>query len=107
MDAVTYLKTKARMTDKCNGNCDSCPLDMYGDCLDDHDPEQAVVIVEKWLSEHPPVTYASKMREVFPKFDPDEVCIKIFTDSPARCAEHPTCADCWNREYGSLGESNV
>jgi len=66
-------------------------------------PDQAVAIVEKWIEEHPPVTYADKMREIFPEFDPNKTCLalalgKICTDLGAE-----RCTACWNQEYGSIG----
>ena len=105
MDAVTYLKAKNRMTHNCDMCCEDCPLDAGKDgCIDEVNPEDGVAIVEKWLAEHPPVTYLSKMREVFPDFNGQGACLaNIFPgSSKVKCGEQNGCEGCWNREYGSL-----
>lgn len=110
MDAVTYLKAKIRM---CSEGCDDCRMSnknngvgLHCDAYNEKYPENSVAIVEKWLSEHPPVTYASKMREVFPNFDTDSVCLRNAIN--INCVEvdcdNQDCEACWNREYGSLEE---
>jgi hypothetical protein len=107
MDAITYLKVKDKITDNCKINCGICPFDTdTTTCLDTTEPETAVEIVEKWLAEHPPVTYASKMREVFPKFVASgSNCLAAALDkacSEIKCCDQDGCKACWNREYGSL-----
>lgn len=104
MDAITYLKAQTKI---CKQNtCTECPLCLGGrTCsqVEKDDPEKAIETVEKWLAEHPPVTYADKMREIFPEFDPNKTCLalalgKICTDLGAE-----RCTACWNQEYGSIG----
>jgi hypothetical protein len=107
MDAITYLKAQTKI---CKQNtCSECPLCLGGrTCsqVEKDDPEKAIETVEKWLSEHPPVTYASKMREVFPKFVPSGPnCLAAALDktcSEIKCCDQDGCEACWNREYGSL-----
>jgi hypothetical protein len=112
MDAVTYLKARQRMTDNCT-DCGKCPINganngksLACEYFEGEHAEEAVAIVEKWLSEHPPVTYASKMREVFPKFVPSGPnCLAAVLDktcSEIKCCDQDGCEACWNREYGSL-----
>jgi hypothetical protein len=80
MEAVDYLKEKARMCEE--NTCYDCRL-TFGDwdrkspCLDTErdKSEQAVTIVEKWAKENPVKTYELK-----------------------ECCEME-CIDCWNREY--------
>jgi len=111
MDAVTYLKARQRMTDNCT-DCGKCPINVANngkslacECFEGEHAEEAVAIVEKWLSEHPPVTYASKMQEVFPNFKPSDTCLAQALgkyEDDIQCDEYRHCTDCWNREYGSL-----
>lgn len=108
MDAVNYLKEKARMTDKCGICCSKCLL-YKGGCLeaDINYPEQAVAIVEQWSKEHPVKTYLSVLLEKFPNAILDEddgtplACPKSIFGINAkfeRCALN-RCKECWNREY--------
>ena len=75
MDAVKYLKDKARMTkadnsvhdDLCGISCDECPLydennGMKVNCqnLESFYPEKSVEIVEKWAKENPKKTRQSE-----------------------------------------------
>jgi hypothetical protein len=103
MDAVTYLKAQTKI---CKQNtCTECPLCLGGrTCsqVEKDDPEKAIETVEKWLSEHPPATYADKMREIFPEFDIDNVCLNDMIEKYIRCNPDGDCEACWNREYGSL-----
>jgi hypothetical protein len=104
MDAITYLKTYQKMCDS-HTNCENCGMSHAETHCEDwaHEhPEQAVAIVEKWLSEHPPATYADKMREIFPEFDIDSVCLNDMIEKYIRCNPEGDCEACWNREYGSL-----
>lgn len=111
MDAVTFLNARSKMCALIH--CGDCGLsnDNNGtrencDLFTKRNPGQAVAIVEKWLSEHPLVTYASKIREVFPEFDLDDTCLAYVLNvlrSSINCDNY-NCKDCWNREYGSLEE---
>jgi len=103
MDAITYLKAQTKI---CKQNtCPECPLCLGGrTCsqVEKDDPEKAIETVEKWLSEHPPVTYASKMREVFPKLDLSKTCLENLLGVKIDCGIECDYEACWNREYGSL-----
>ena len=113
MDAVEYLKEKARMTDRCKNNCIYCPLNKkqisrWMSCvkLQYNFPEEAVEIVEQWSKEHPKKTYLSVLLEKFPKaslgkrglpkyFCPEE----IFGGEKWLDCDVNNCVECWNREY--------
>lgn len=68
MDAVEYLKTKARMTKRgdgavCNISCKDCPIGIDNNgvetnCrkLESYYPEKAVEIIEQWAVDHPKKT---------------------------------------------------
>jgi hypothetical protein len=112
MDAVNYLKARNKMTNNCFV-CGECPLQganngkgLACEYFEGEYPDQAVAIVKKWLAEHPPVTYASKMREVFPRFKPNYYSCLARAIGKERadinCDFFSDCTGCWNREYGSL-----
>ena len=63
MDAVEYLKERARMCRSFNLICSDCPL-FNGGCGESN-PDEAVDIVEQWSKEHPVMTNAMKFEEVF------------------------------------------
>lgn len=63
MDAVEYLKEKARMTQLCKIGCCNCELSSlkhsgYNDCLvfELANPEEAIAIIQKWSAKHPAKT---------------------------------------------------
>lgn len=64
MDAVEYLKERARM---CNSyeRCSECPLLNVG--CGESNPDETVDIVEQWSREHPVMTNAQKFEKVFGK----------------------------------------
>lgn len=73
MDAVEYLKKKAKVTNYCNG-CHNCPIKKAADevgmlceIFEYEEPEKAVEIVEKWAAEHPMKTRQSEFLEMFPR----------------------------------------
>lgn len=79
MDAIKYLKTKLRMCITYHNKCKDCPLghDSNGTELNcymfqEHRPEEAVSVVEKWASEHPAKTRQSEFLKMFPNapFEP-------------------------------------
>lgn len=84
MDAVEYLKAKARMTEKgasyaCNIFCENCPIgiennrtDMNCKRFEAYYPERAVEIVEKWTNEHPVKTRQSEFLKMFPRVITDD-----------------------------------
>jgi hypothetical protein len=112
MDAVEYLKNKARMCEE--NTCHECGLtfddwDSKSPCLDtERDyPEKAVEIVEKWAKENPVKTYLSVLLEKFPnaklneKGLPTIICPNMIFRVENGCGngQFMTCLECWNREY--------
>ena len=92
MDAVKYLKDKARMTkadnsvhdDLCGISCDECPLydennGMKVNCqnLESFYPEKSVEIVEKWAKENPKKTRQSEFLKMFPNAKLEKGVIRI------------------------------
>lgn len=51
MDAVKYLKERERMCKEVD-DCYGCPLALCS-CMEEKNPEGAVVIVEQWAKENP------------------------------------------------------
>ena len=73
MDVVKYLKTKLRMCIAYHRECKHCPLAIDNNGVElncymfqEHRPEEAVAIVEKWASEHPAKTRQSEFLKMFP-----------------------------------------
>lgn len=114
MDAVEYLKAKARMTEKgasyaCNIFCENCPIgiennrtDMNCKRFEAYYPERAVEIVEKWAAEHPKKTRQSEFLKMFPNatpfhIDPCNVDADMAIDSKCR---RKSCIEC-REEYWS------
>lgn len=62
MDAVTYIRERARMCERYG--CEDCPLKKYPDCYNPEDASGAVATVEQWSKEHPMVTNGKKMLEL-------------------------------------------
>lgn len=110
MDAIKFIKEKARMCDTYKG-CIGCPIDeAKGDRLacgwwvNDH-IEEAVAIVEKWSEEHPQKTLKDDFLEKYPKaemYSTEEpyLCVmKLYgTD---RCLAS-NCRECWNKPLSEV-----
>ena len=112
MDAVKFLKEKKRMCDLHTHaiGCDFCPLSMHnnetGERCRHHifnNPEEAVVVVEKWSEEHPIKTRQSEFLKMFPDalisrdvidMEPCRLDIKIKCDRKL----FDSCYDC-KRNY--------
>ena len=67
MDAVEFLKTRARMCS--NSSCEKCSLKSF--CESNfsekaRNAEGAVAIVEQWAKEHPVKTRQSELQKLFP-----------------------------------------
>ena len=120
MDAVEYVKQRARMCDY-YVNCDDCPAGNYGRCASLNEIPKMVPIVEKWAKEHPVKTRQSEFLKMFPnaqkslngvldicprKFEPekyksatpDKVCVNGNADDEYHCDE--CCRDFWLKEIG-------
>lgn len=105
MTAIEYLKTKARMTNKCGIECYDCPLSFSNNgigescrALERNYPEKAVEIVEKWAKEHPIKTRQSEFLKMFPnaKIGRDgciEVC-PMGLDQRTKCDGSMSCVKC-------------
>ena len=120
MNAVDYLKAKARMCEE--NTCYECRLtfddwDRKSPCLDTErdKSEQAVAIVEQWAKENPVKTYLTVLLEKLPDTKisgesgtPEDFCphsvFKIKKDFDY-CNTN-TCKDCWNREYQESKDDN-
>lgn len=81
MDAVKYLKTKQRMCAAHRRECKHCPLSLDNNgtelncyIFQEHRPEEAVAIVEKWASEHPAKTRQSEFLKMFPNAPCEPYC---------------------------------
>lgn len=70
MDAVDFLRTRARMCRRFDNCADGCPIgEPVGACkplLLGENAEQVVSIVEQWALEHPSKTRQSEMLKLFP-----------------------------------------
>lgn len=74
MDAVKFIKERARMCDSLFG-CEGCPANSQenglGECFvgikSKYAPEQQIEIVDKWSKEHPRKTRQSVFLEQYPE----------------------------------------
>ena len=111
MDAVEYLKAKARMTKRgdgavCNISCKDCPIGIDNNgvetnCrkLESYYPEKAVEIIEQWAAEHPKKTRQSEFLKTFPNAVMSEgvvgispCAIDVSYGTQQDCTQH--CRDC-------------
>ena len=102
MDAVKFIKERARMCDSLFG-CEGCPADSQenglGECFvgikSKYAPEQQIEIVDKWSKEHPRKTRQSVFLEQYPeaKLDGGD-CLELCpcTISAAHRDEYGRCA---------------
>lgn len=111
MDAVEYLKKKARMCDSLK-KCGDCPLNKINNtdninCFDRHCEEEAVAIVEKWSAEHPVKTRQSEFLKMFPNATLNPMNNMTIGISPCKVdtkyephagCDEMLCSDC-QREY--------
>lgn len=107
MDAVMYLKEKARMTKNCCIPCDKCYLSktlngyhVICQVLERLHTEEAISIVEAWSKEHPMKTYLSDLLEKYPKTGfyingIPKVCAKNL-GYRKDCPDERDCISCWN-----------
>lgn len=112
MDAVKFLKEKKRMCDLHTHaiGCDFCPLSMHnnetGERCRHHifnNPEEAVVVVEKWSKEHPVETRQSEFLKMFPDVGLNEhgditICPHV-VDESYEC-RYESCRKC-KKDYWS------
>lgn len=89
MDAVKFIKERARMCDSLFG-CEGCPANSQenglGECFvgikSKYMPEQQIEIVDKWSKEHPRKTRQSVFLEQWPKAPRDN------DNLPTACPKH-------------------
>lgn len=112
MDAVMYLKEKARMTRDCELSCIECPISSYNNGMgvecktfQRKYTKEAVSIVEKWSNTHPEKTYLMDFLKKYQsaKIDtygiPYGICVEhlAYID---RCKHNDepefNCKKCWN-----------
>lgn len=109
MDAIEYIKEKARMTYNCKLECFKCPLyckhnghNIACVSFENEYPGEAVAIVENWSRTHPRITRKDYLLSCFPNTEIDEI------GSPKTCPKNlglvkdcPNikCVDCWNMPY--------
>lgn len=113
MDAVKFIKERARMCDSLFG-CEGCPANSQenglGECFvgikSKYAPEQQIEIVDKWSKEHPLKTRQSVFLEQYPNAKIDHkgnlyIC-PYFVDKNATikysCVCSTNCTDC-RREF--------
>lgn len=113
MDAVKFIKERARMCDSLFG-CEGCPANSQenglGECFvgikSKYAPEQQIEIVDKWSKEHPRKTRQSVFLEHWPNARPADdgvltFCPKRFDfhiSCLAECHSLKKCSDC-RREF--------
>lgn len=116
MDAVEYLKAKARMTKRgdgavCNISCKDCPIGIDNNgvetnCrkLESYYPEKAVEIIEQWAAEHPIKTRQSEFLKMFPDAQQDGCGViainpcKLNICYKPNCTNNDDCGEC-RKEY--------
>lgn len=85
MDAVKFIKERARMCDSLFG-CEGCPANSQenglGECFvgikSKYAPEQQIEIVDKWSKEHPRKTRQSVFLEQWTEAEIDEYgCLRL------------------------------
>lgn len=111
MDAVEYLKAKARMTKRgdgavCNISCKDCPIGIDNNgvetnCrkLESYYPEKAVEIIEQWAAEHRIKTRLSEILKLFPKANDNAILAicpsRLDTSLTCRCIDDSkSCVEC-------------
>lgn len=114
MDAVKFIKERARMCDSLFG-CEGCPANSQenglGECFvgikSKYAPEQQIEIVDKWSKAHPRKTRQSVFLEQYPEAEIDErgdlmLCPRrISVDFRSRYANcTKMCSDCRREFWG-------
>ena len=114
MDAVEYVKQRARMCDY-YVNCDDCPAGNYGGCASLNEIPKMVPIVEKWAKEHPVKTRQSEFLKQWPDAEisddglpsiaPCQLDVRwLECDSQEDCENRGVCGKCrcdfWLKEIG-------
>ena len=104
MDAVEYVKQRARMCDY-YVNCGDCPAGNCGRCASINEIPNLVPIVEKWAKEHPVKTRQSEFLKMWPDAEiGDDGLLSIAPcqlykdmeekDENGVCCKNCGCAEC-------------
>ena len=114
MDAVEYVKQRARMCDY-YVNCDDCPAGNCGRCASLNEIPNLVPIVEKWAKAHPVKTRQDEFFNQWPDAEigydglptvaPCQLNIELLQcESQDDCENRGVCAECrrdfWLKEIG-------
>lgn len=102
MDAVDFLRTKARMCKEYD-TCQVCPA--RGRCTDhivstwnDEEIKKSIAIFKQWAAEHPLMTRWILLKKQYPKIadsDKYEICARTLGYECKDC-DHTDCKDCWD-----------
>lgn len=102
MDAVDFLRTKARMC-KAYDTCQVCPA--RGRCTDniastwnDEEIKKSISIFEQWAADHQQETRWTLLKKQYPKLNDDakyDICAEHLGYECKDC-EHTDCKDCWD-----------
>ena len=115
MDAVKFIKERARMCDSLFG-CEGCPANSQenglGECFvgikSKYAPEQQIEIVDKWSKEHPLKTRQSVFLEQYPEAAIDARGVLSLCPTPiskshrniyGKCAHADILCDDCRREF--------
>ena len=104
MDAVEYVKQRARMCDY-YVNCDDCPAGNYEGCASLNEIPNLVPIVEKWAKAHPAKTRQSEFLKMWPDAEigddgyPSVAPCQLYKDIEEKdengvCCKNCGCAEC-------------
>ena len=114
MDAVEYVKQRARMCDY-YVNCDDCPASNYEGCSSLNEIPNLVPIVEQWAKEHPVKTRQSEFLKQWPyakisddgllSIAPCQLNVELLQcESQEDCENRGVCGKCrrdfWLKEIG-------
>ena len=114
MDAVEYVKQRARMCDY-YVNCDDCPASNYEGCSYLNEIPNLVPIVEQWAKEHPVKTRQSEFLKQWPyakisddgllSIAPCQLNVELLQcESQEDCENRGVCGKCrrdfWLKEIG-------
>ena len=114
MDAVEYVKQRARMCDY-YVNCDDCPAGNYEGCSSLNEIPNLVPIVEQWAKEHPVKTRQSEFLKQWPyakisddgllSIAPCQLNVELLQcESQEDCENRGVCGKCrrdfWLKEIG-------
>ena len=91
MDAVDFIKTRARMCDYYD-ECSDCPVSEYERCASLDSVSKLVLIVEQWAKEHPVKTRQSEFLKMYPNARIDDGV--IFLGPCAIDTSHKCMLDC-------------